>query len=77
MNQAMPGPRGILRDKVAVITGATRGIGRAVAVAFAHEGAAVVVDICAPVYPPSGVKPATKEDLDGRDGWSRQPMLAG
>jgi len=31
-----------LKDKVAVITGAARGIGRAVAVAFADEGASVV-----------------------------------
>ncbi len=53
-----------LEGKVAVITGAARGIGRACAVALAHEGADVAgIDICAPVYPPSGVTPATEGDL--------------
>ncbi len=33
-----------LKDKVAVITGASRGIGRATAIRFAHEGAKVVVN---------------------------------
>jgi NAD(P)-dependent dehydrogenase (short-subunit alcohol dehydrogenase family) len=54
-----------LEGKIAVITGAARGIGRATAIAFAREGAFVVgIDICEPVCPKSGVKPSTIEDLN-------------
>jgi SDR family mycofactocin-dependent oxidoreductase len=55
---------GCLRGKVAVITGAARGIGRSTAVAFAREGAHLVgIDICGPVDPRSGVEPANPDDL--------------
>ncbi|WP_334268971.1 SDR family NAD(P)-dependent oxidoreductase [Edaphobacter sp. HDX4] len=54
-----------LNGKVAVVTGAARGIGRAVALAFAQSGAHVVgMDICATVDPRSGVEPATPVDLE-------------
>jgi len=55
----------ILARKVAVVTGAARGIGRAACVAFAQNGADVVgIDICTVVDPRSGVKPSTVKDLD-------------
>lgn len=53
-----------LAGKVAYITGAARGQGRAHAVKLAEEGADVVIsDICAPVAT-NGVIPSTPEDLD-------------
>ncbi len=56
---------GSLRSKVAVVTGAARGIGRATAIALAREGADIIgLDICAPVDPRSGVKPSTPEDFE-------------
>ena len=66
MTQAKTEPWGrMLNGKVAVITGAARGIGRAAAVALAQSGANVIgIDICAVVDPRSGVKPATRADLD-------------
>ena len=51
---------GKLQDKVAIITGAGQGNGRGIALAFAKEGAAVVV---AEIKPDTG--PAVAEELRG------------
>ncbi|MCV7218663.1 mycofactocin-coupled SDR family oxidoreductase [Mycobacterium crocinum] len=55
---------GRLAGKTAFITGVARGIGRAQAVRFAEEGAAIVgVDICGPVESVQ-VPASTPEDID-------------
>jgi NAD(P)-dependent dehydrogenase (short-subunit alcohol dehydrogenase family) len=60
-----PGRGTVLNDKVAVVTGAARGIGRAIAVEMAANGADVIaLDIAGPISPASNAVPATPEELD-------------
>jgi NAD(P)-dependent dehydrogenase (short-subunit alcohol dehydrogenase family) len=60
-----PGRSTMLQGKVAVVTGAARGIGRAIAVEMAANGAdVVVIDIAGQVSPASNAVPATPEELN-------------
>ena len=59
-----PGRGSQLTGKVAVVTGAARGIGRAIAVEFAANGAEIVaLDIAGRVSPASNAEPATPHEL--------------
>jgi NAD(P)-dependent dehydrogenase (short-subunit alcohol dehydrogenase family) len=60
-----PGRGSVLNGKVAVVTGAARAIGRAIAVEMAANGADVVaIDIAGPVSPASDAQPATPDELN-------------
>jgi NAD(P)-dependent dehydrogenase (short-subunit alcohol dehydrogenase family) len=60
-----PGRGTSLSGKVAVVTGAARGIGRAIAVEMAANGADVIaVDIAGPVSAASDAIPATSDELN-------------
>jgi NAD(P)-dependent dehydrogenase (short-subunit alcohol dehydrogenase family) len=60
-----PGRGTMLSGKVAVVTGAARGIGRAIAVEMAANGADVVaIDIVGPISTASNAVPATPADLE-------------
>jgi len=57
--------KGRLEGKTAVITGAARGIGRALAVAFAAEGADIMgIDLAGPVSGVSEASPSTQADFE-------------
>lgn len=49
-----------LKDKVAVVTGSSSGLGRAIALAYSHEGAAVV---CADLQPEARLQLSAKDNL--------------
>lgn len=60
-----PGAESTLKGKLAVVTGAARGIGRAIAAEYAANGADVVgLDICGPASAATAYPHSTRADLD-------------
>lgn len=63
--QGLPFGEGPLNDRIAVVTGAARGIGRAIAVDMAANGAHIVgIDICDKIMSFQEYVPATRDDLE-------------
>ena len=66
-SQTWPGhvfENGLLNGRVAVVTGAARGIGRAIAVDMAANGADIVaIDICSKILPRQDYAVTSPEDL--------------
>ena len=74
----MAGSSGTLEGRVAFVTGAARGQGRAHAVRLAREGADVIVsDICAAVSDTIPYPGTTPEDLAAIPGMRRKRLYAG
>lgn len=57
-----------LRDKVAIVTGASSGLGRAIAVRYAHEGARVVCADLSPTARSREEAELTTHDLIEKNG---------
>jgi NAD(P)-dependent dehydrogenase (short-subunit alcohol dehydrogenase family) len=56
---------GLLQDRIAIVTGAARGIGRSIAVDMAANGAHVVgIDLCSKVLPYQEYDAAARQDLE-------------
>ena len=69
-----------LRDQVVVVTGAARGIGRAVAIGFAEQGCVVVVNDLVVILPRTPSTPAPAPARRSRSHWlptSATPMRRG
>jgi NAD(P)-dependent dehydrogenase (short-subunit alcohol dehydrogenase family) len=60
-----PFGNGLLQDRIAVVTGAARGIGRSIAVDMAANGAHIIaIDVCSKVLPYQEYDATTREDLE-------------